>query len=125
MGLIITAWLMLVPLPPLPVPFPVRCFATVSTFELPPPTHTYTRWDTLSPPGSGLVAELRGRKADPMALTVVHAAAGPLLVFGDEAGGHSVTARERQGRVREGLGFRRDHARTLPRQATSPRWTCA
>ena len=43
-------------------------------------------WDTLSPPGSGLVAELRGRKADPTALTVVHAPAGPLLVFGDEAG---------------------------------------
>ncbi|GAX73065.1 hypothetical protein CEUSTIGMA_g518.t1 [Chlamydomonas eustigma] len=43
-------------------------------------------WDMLSPPGSGLVAEIRGRKADPTALTLVHAPAGPLLVFGDEAG---------------------------------------
>lgn len=43
-------------------------------------------WDTLSPPGSGLVAELRGGRSEPTALTLVHAAAGPVLVFGDEAG---------------------------------------
>jgi len=53
----------------------------------------------LSPPGSGLVAEIRGRKADPTALTVVHAPAGPLLVFGDEAG-------EYPERIREGRGPR-------------------